>query len=300
MTAASSLIDRVLADRYRVGSLLGRGGMGAVLAADDLRTGQAVAIKTLLPEWADSAEARGRFEREARATSFLRHPNVVEVFELGTLEDGTLFLVMERVRGSPVSDLIAGGGLHPRRVLVIMRQAIQGLGFAHQHGLVHRDLKPDNIMVSCVGEPGRTYDSVKLLDFGVVKLLGIAAAMFGEERLTRTGITFGTPAYMAPEQALGRMVDARADIYALGVILFEALTGRGPFESDDAIQVLRMHVSAAPPTLAQVTGGAPWCTVEMERLVAGALTKQPEQRWPDTRAMTDALDAAFRSIDHLP
>ncbi|HUH06021.1 MAG TPA: serine/threonine-protein kinase [Kofleriaceae bacterium] len=299
MTASSSLIDRVLADRYRVGALLGQGGMGAVLAADDLRTGRPVAIKTLLPEWAESAEARQRFEREAHTTSFLRHPNVVEVFELGVLEDGTLFLVMERVRGSPVSDLIASGGLHPRRALVLMRQAIQGLGFAHQHGLVHRDLKPDNIMVSCVGEPGRTYEVVKLLDFGVVKLLGVAAAMFGEERLTRTGITFGTPAYMAPEQALGRLVDARADLYAIGVILFEVLTGRVLFDTDDAMQMLRMHVGTPPPTLAQATGEAPWCTAQMETLVGRALAKKPDQRWPDARAFTDAIDAAFRSIDHL-
>jgi serine/threonine-protein kinase len=294
------LLGAELAGRYRIDSVLGRGGMGTVYRAVQLATGRAVAIKTLLPELDESHEIRRRFEREAHATAFLQHPNLVDVFELGTTDSGSLFLAMELVDGDSVADLVERGPVHPRRTLVIARQALLGLGHAHQHGLVHRDMKPENIMLARAGKPGQEYEQVKLLDFGIVKVLAEAAGIFGWDKLTSTGVTFGTPAYMPPEQALGRSVDGRADLYAMGVIIFEMLTGRTPFVSDDHIAMLRMHVSRPPPAVTDVAGDQPWCTGAMERLVGGALAKQPGDRFADARAMADALERAFVSLDHLP
>ena len=295
-----ALIGQVLGGRYRLRSVVGVGGMGAVYAADDVTTGRPVAIKTLLPELDNASEIRRRFEREAATSGFLQHPNIVEVYEMSAAGDGTLYLAMELVRGTSVAGLLADGAIHPRRVLVIARQTLLGLGYAHQHGLVHRDLKPENIMVARRGDPGHEYDHVKLLDFGLVKVLGDAAGGLGWEKLTRTGMTFGTPRYMPPEQALGRPVDARADLYSLGVILFETLTGRPPFDSDEAMSLLRLHISQPPPSLGSISGGAAWCTDAVQALVSRALAKQPEQRHADARAMLAALDAAFVSIDHVP
>jgi serine/threonine-protein kinase len=141
---------------------------------------------------------------------------------------------------------------------------------------------------------------VKLLDFGIVKLVGDAAAELGGDKLTNTGVAFGTPGYMSPEQALGRPVDGRADLYTLGVIVFEMLVGRPVFVDRDAVALLRKHCAVAPETLAAATGGAPFATPAMEALVAGALAKQPEQRWQSAEQMIAVLDDAFGSIDHLP
>ncbi len=294
------LVGRMVTGCYRILSVIGRGAMGAVYEAEHVSSGKRVAVKAMLPEMKQTREGAGRFEREARAASFLSHPHIVEVFALDTLDHDTQVLVMELVRGVSVRDLIDAGPIAARRALVIARQTLQGLRHAHTHGVIHRDLKPDNIMVSRAGEPGSEYDWVKLLDFGVVKLDGIAAAEFGEDKLTRTGVVCGTPAYMAPEQALGRPVDARIDLYSLSVILFEMLTKRTPFESDDPMELLRMHVSEPPPALAEAAGAQPWCTAELESLLAEGLEKRPEYRFADARAMVAALDAAFLSLDHLP
>jgi len=297
---AEELVGRMVTGCYRIQSLIGRGAMGAVYEAEHVTTGKRVAVKVLLPEVKQTREGAGRFEREARAASFLSHPHVVEVFALDTLEGGTLALVMELVRGVSVRELIDAGAIAARRALVIARQTLEGLRHAHAHGVIHRDLKPENIMVSRAGEPGSEYDWVKLLDFGIVKLAGVAAAELGDDKLTRTGVVCGTPAYMAPEQALGRLVDGRVDLYSLAVILFEMLTGKKPFVSDDPMELLRMHVSESPPALAARVGPQPWCTDALERLVAGGLEKRPEYRFSDAGAMVAALDAAFLSLDHLP
>ena len=299
--AADPLLGQTLDGRHRIEAILGRGGMGTVYAAIHLESGRRVAVKTLLPELNESPEIRRRFEREARAAGFLQHPNLVEVYEMGAAPDGTLYLIMELVEGVSVGDALdLECTIHPRRTLVIARQVLLGLGHAHPLGLVHRDLKPDNIMLARAGGSGAEYEQVKLLDFGVVQLLSDAAGVFGTEQLTRTGVTFGTPAYMAPEQALGRDVDTRADLYSLGIILFEMLTGRRPFESDESLALLRMHIGHPPPSLAAVAPGAGFCTDAMERLIARALAKMPGERYADTREMAAALEDAFLSIDHLP
>jgi serine/threonine protein kinase len=290
---------RTLAGRYQVRTLIGKGGVGLVYEAEQIATGQPVALKVLLPGLGDPARVAERFRREAKAASLLDHPNIVDVLDLFS-EGGSLFIVMELVRGRSVADLVESGELTARRTLVIVRQVLDALAHAHERGMIHRDLKPENIMLVKVGEPGFEYERAKLLDFGLVKLIDGAAAGVGNEKLTQTGIVFGTPAYISPEQALGRVVDARADLYALGVVVFEMLTGRTPFRSPDPMTLMRMHAAAPIPTLASVAPGRPWCTPAVEHLVARALAKRADQRFASAREMTAALDTAFVSLDHLP
>jgi serine/threonine-protein kinase len=286
------VIGTLLDGRYRLEEKLGQGGIGAVYRAVHVRTGRTVAVKVLLPEWAQAGGMAARFEREARAAGFLKHANIVEVIALGRVEGGALYLVMELVSGVSVGDALADGdgAFAPARALSIARQALQGIGFAHQHGFIHRDLKPDNLML--VGPPGQ--EVVKLLDFGLVKLVGLAASEIGEEKLTATGLVFGTPVYMAPEQALGRGVDHRADLYSLGLILFEMLCGMPPFYSEESSAVLRMHLAAPRPRLSD--RGLTAATPALESLVARALAIRADDRFDSAAAMMAAVDAAALSL----
>lgn len=273
--------------------------MGAVYEAEHVPSGRLVALKMLLPDLPNAEEVAERFVREAKAASLLDHPNIVEVVDL-IPDNDTLYLAMELIRGQSVAGLLESGALKPRRALVITRQVLDGLSHAHHAGLIHRDLKPENLMVTTLGEAGREYERVKILDFGVVKLVGEAAVSVGGDKLTRTGIVFGTPAYIAPEQALGQLVDHRADLYSVGVVLFEMLTGRTPFRSPDRVTLMRMQVSAPIPSLASVAPGRAWWTPRLEHLVRRSLAKQREQRFFDAAEMMTALDAAFLSLDPLP
>jgi serine/threonine protein kinase len=289
----------IVAGRYRIEALVGEGGTGEVYAAVHLQSGRAVAVKTLRPDVPGAGDLVARFRREALATNLLDHPNIVEMLDLGH-EAGRVYMVMELVRGISLRQALDAGALGARRSLVLARQVLEGLAHAHARGLVHRDLKPENVMLVTVGDPGATFEMVKLLDFGLVKLVGDAALDLGGDRLTRTGIVFGTPAYMAPEQALGRQVDARVDLYALGAVLFETLTGQRAFRGEDPLQLMRAQVSEPAPALTSVAGAQAWCTPPLASLVARALAKRPEDRFAGAEEMIAALDQAFTSLDHLP
>jgi len=287
-SAVGRRVGLVVQDRYRLVAVRGHGGVGEVYEADDLRTGRKVAVKTMLP-WAQrSPEVVRRFEREARAGNALDHPNIVDVSDMGNLDDGSLFLVMELVRGVDVADLLEHGQLAPRRALAIARQTLTGLAYAHGRGFVHRDLKPANLMIVRAGDD----EVVKILDLGLVKLIGEAAEELGGDKLTATGAIFGTPVYMSPEQALGRPLDARTDLYTMGVILFEMLTGKVPFRGTDPMATLRLHTSTPPPTMASRAPGAAWITPELEAVVARALAKQAADRFASADEMRAALEAA--------
>ena len=289
--------------RYRVVRSLGRGGMAGVFEVED-PGGQRFALKAPIVDVNASGDVTRRFAREANALRLLDHPNLVAAVDV-FVEAGYLFLVMEKVEGPTLGQVLhreaAGGGkpvksaLGPRRALVTVRQILDGAGHAHARHLVHRDLKPDNILLLDMGG----WERVKIIDFGIVKLLGDAAAAFGASALTNTGLVVGTPAYMAPEQALGRQIDARTDLYAIGMILFEMLTGRLPFQHDDPLKLMAMHVKTRLPKLDDVTQHAAWVTPEMCALVDGALIKDPAHRFPSAEVMIQALDDAFYSIDHL-
>jgi serine/threonine protein kinase len=293
--------------RYRVLRSLGRGGMAGVYEVED-DAGNRYALKAPIVDVNASGAVTRRFAREANALRVLDHPNLVAAVDV-FIEAGFLFLVMEKVIGQtlgqalgpPLGDSVRTGRpvvkmpIEPRRALVTARQILEGVGHAHGHQFVHRDLKPDNVLLVDMGG----WERVKIIDFGIVKLVGDAAAAFGAAALTNAGLVVGTPAYMAPEQALGREIDARTDLYAVGVILFEMLTGRLPFHDPDPLKLMALHTRAAIPRLDQVTNGAPWATPQLCALVEGALIKEPAHRFASAAVMVAALDDAFYSIDHL-
>jgi serine/threonine-protein kinase len=277
--------------KYTLAGPLGRGGMGGVWEIKDDQ-GNSFALKSPASGMNPAAESQKRFAREANALRMLDHPNLVQAVDV-FVESGYLFLVMERVHGKTLTKILQEGVMHPRRALVLARQMLDGVGHAHAQGLVHRDLKPDNIMLVDMGG----WERAKIVDFGLVKLIGDAEAAMGGGKLTTTGLVFGTPAYMAPEQALGKPVDGRADLYALATILFEMLTGRVPFDHQDPMMQMRMQVKAPPPRLDMLAKNQPWCTPQLVVLIDAALTKDPSQRFPDAQTMMMALDDAFLSLD---
>jgi serine/threonine protein kinase len=280
--------------RYKLVAPLGRGGMGGVWEVEG-PDGTRYAMKMPASGMTSQSEAQKRFAREANALRMLDHPNLVSAIEV-FVESGGLFLVMEKVTGTTLTKVLQQGRLAPRRALVLARQLLDGIGHAHAQGLVHRDLKPDNIMIVDMGG----WDRAKIVDFGVVKLIGDAEAAMGGGKLTSTGLVFGTPAYMAPEQALGKNIDGRADLYSLATILFEMLIGRVPFDHPDPMMQMKMQVKAPPPSLDMLAKKVSWCTPQLVSLLQVALAKDPSQRFADAKAMMAALDDAFLSMDHVP
>ena len=280
--------------RYTLVAPLGRGGMGGVWEVRD-EAGNSFALKSPAQGTEASPELMKRFAREVNAVRMLDHPNLVSAADV-FVESGYLFLVMEKVVGKTLTMVnYDDGPLQARRALVLARQILDGVGHAHEQGLVHRDLKPDNIMIVDMGG----WERAKIVDFGVVKLVGDAEAAMGGAKLTTAGLVFGTPAYMAPEQASGKQIDARADLYAVATILFEMLTGRVPFDHTDPMQQMRMQVKAPPPRLDMLAKGAAWCTTELAMFIDGGLTKNPDQRFASAQAMIAALDLAFLSLDNV-
>ncbi|HTV17956.1 MAG TPA: serine/threonine-protein kinase [Polyangiaceae bacterium] len=276
----SSLIGQTLGGRYRVTALLGSGGMGAVYQAEHTALKKTVAVKVLNQEMASHREAALRFEREAMVSARIVHPNVVSATDSGRLPDGSLYLVLEYVSGRSLRELIdAERRLPPPRALAIGAQIADALAAAHRADIVHRDLKPSNVML--LREENNS-ETVKVLDFGLARIAGQGQSQPGEP-LTRTGSVFGTPEYMSPEQARGEIVDHRADLYALGVILYELLSGRQPFVAPELVAILIKHIQEPPPPLpADVP--AP-----IASYVMSLLDKDPKNRPDDARQVAKAL-----------
>ena len=268
---------------YRVDRLIGAGGMGQVYSARDERIGRDVAIKVLPAECAADRERLRRFEQEARASGALNHPNVLTLYDIGTA-DGRPYLVMELLDGETLRDRLARGALAPNRSCEIAAAIARGLAAAHTKGIVHRDLKPENVMIARDGR-------VKVLDFGIAKLRARGAAPEAPtaEAAHRTGadVVLGTTAYMAPEQVRGRDVDERADLFALGIILFELLSGKRPFDRDSRADTMAAILNDDPPRLG-LAAAAP----ALERIVQRCLEKDPDARFQSARDLAFALETS--------
>jgi serine/threonine-protein kinase len=304
---------------YYLHDIVGRGGMGTVYRGEHVYIGRKVAVKVLHRRFARFEEAITRFLREARAASSINHPNIVDVTDFGPLPDGGVFFVMEYLEGTSLEDLIeSSGAIELHRALNIANQIALALTAAHEKGIVHRDLKPENIML--IRRPGRRdviraiadealeetptarfvverepeYDFVKVLDFGIAKVLEQEDVRPGQ---TLQGAVFGTPEYMAPEAARGEEVDHRADIYSLGVILFDMLTGRPPFEAQAAAEVLAMHISLPAPSARVV---APQCEITQaaDRLILRTMAKSPADRPQSMDDFRIALQGCYGSVTY--
>lgn len=271
---------QVLAGRYEIGAVLGRGGMAEVRAGWDRRLGRAVAVKTLLPGLAEQPTIRQRFEGEARAAARLAHPNAVAVFDVGE-ERGVPFLVMEQVVGPTLEEEMRGGPLDAGRLRRLGEELLGALGAAHSAGLVHRDVKPANVLMAPDG-------SAKLGDFGIAKAVVDEEDPALQVDHTTTGQMIGTAAYMAPERLAGRPATVQSDIYAVGVVLYEGLTGARPFAAPTPIAMVRAIDQASPAPLRDCCPGLdPALAAAVER----AMARNPDDRFASAAAMSAALRA---------
>jgi serine/threonine-protein kinase len=286
--------------RYEVLSILGEGGMGRIYEVKHTALDRPFAMKILRPELAQDAELAARFILEAKATASVKHPNVVQITDFGRLPDGVPFFVMELLVGHTLGEVLkAGGPLPPARAVRILRKVAGALAAAHAAGVVHRDLKPDNVFlvggsrdVTAPDDPDRVRSlamlssaaDVRVVDFGAAKIVG-------GNRLTRAGVVFGTPHYMSPEQASGQPVDHRADIYSLGVIMYEMFCGRVPFEAETYMGVLTQHMFARPVRPSEVSGAASELGA-LEKITMNCLAKRPEDRFASMDALIVAMDLA--------
>ncbi len=254
---------RVLSGRYELSHLVARGGMAEVYRARDQLLDRPVALKVLFPELSVDRSFVERFRREAQAAANLSHPNIVPVFDWGE-DNGTYFIVMEFVDGRALSSILrTAGPLHPDRAAEIAADVAGALAYAHRHGVVHRDVKPGNVLITEEG-------TIKVTDFG------IARAVNTEESLTQTGAVMGTATYFSPEQAEGMGVDSRSDIYSLGVVIFEMVTGRPPFLGDTPVAVASKHVREHPPAPREINPGVP---PDLEAIILKCLAKSPDHRY---------------------
>jgi serine/threonine-protein kinase len=289
-----SLIGTTLSGRYLIERLIGEGGMGAVYQAEHTHMRKRLAVKVLHPDMSRLPEVVARFEREAMAAAHIDHPNVAAATDFGKLDDGSFFLVLEFVEGSSLREVITEGRVELGRAIHVARQIASALGRAHALGIVHRDLKPENVMlVARDGDP----NFAKVLDFGIAKVP--IGGLTGEPQkagptgpvLTQLGMVYGTPEYMAPEQALGQAVDARADLYALGVMMFEMIVGARPYEHESKVTLLGMHVTAPIP---KMRDRAPDANVpaEVDAIVTRLLAKEATARFAGSKDLVEALDGA--------
>lgn len=300
MARSHALVGRTLLERYRIEELAAAGGLASVFRATRLADGQEVAIKVLHPDAEGLPELVERFQREGIAGKHILHPNVVAVHEIAELEDGSYFLVQEFVRGRTLRSLIREGPLAPLRAARIARQLAAALTAAHDLGIVHRDVKPLNVMVLDREPKAPGDEQVKLIDFGLAKVPVEELSVLdgaGRRSLTAAGVVMGTVAYMAPEAALGmRSIDARSDLYALGVILYEMLAGKHPFTATALGALFAQQKNDIPPPIAERTPGVR-VPRALEAVVMKLLEKDPDTRFPRARALIVALDDAIREME---
>jgi serine/threonine-protein kinase len=280
--ADQALVGQLIADRYRVLKKIGEGGMGEVYLAEHIYIEKRVALKLLRAEVLSNQEAVVRFRQEARSASSIGHDNIIQIDDFGTLPDGRIYMAMEFLSGSPLNELIARQPLPLPRALDILIQTTKGLAAAHAKGITHRDMKPENIFV--INKDGR--DLPKILDFGIAKVSGNDA----QQNLTVAGSIFGTPFYMAPEQAMGAKMDHRVDIYAMGIILYEVFCGQVPFKAESFMGILTQHITSEPMPPSQMAAhNGRMCPPELEAIILRAVRKDPNQRYQSMAELTNAL-----------
>lgn len=270
----------IIDGKYRLEKRIGKGGMGAVYAARHTKFNKQLAIKVLSQDLVDDANSYNRFVNEANTTGILKHPNIVSVSDFGQTDEGIVYLVMEYVDGVSLRQLLdREGRLNPERTLQFCRQICDAISLAHKCNIIHRDLKPDNIMIESINNR----EIVRVLDFGIAKLKDATQGM------TKTGNVLGTPHYMSPEQCSAGVIDHRSDIYSLGVMIYEMLAGRVPFDGPTPVAVVVQHVTKDPPILHEIADvAAPISTVVMR-----ALEKDPNRRQQTAEDLIQQLEAAF-------
>jgi eukaryotic-like serine/threonine-protein kinase len=273
--AANTLVD----SRYRILNRIGSGGMADVYLADDTHLGRQVALKVLHRRFAQDQEFVERFRREAKSVAGLSHPNVVGVFDRGDHE-GTYYIAMEHLPGRTLKEIVeTEAPLSQERAIDLGEQILHGAGYAHRHGVIHRDLKPHNVIVDDDGK-------AKVTDFGIARA--------GASEMTETGSIMGTAQYLSPEQAQGHAVTAASDLYSIGVMLYEILAGRLPFEGESAVSIALKHLSEQPPPLSRLR---PDVHPALEAVVMSALAKDPALRWQSAEDFAEALEAARGQIE---
>src|SRR3989475_2307385 len=267
----------VLGERYQLGDPIGRGGMATIYRGQDTRMDRVVAVKVLREVYSTDPKFVTRFQREAKAASALQHPNIVQVYDYGQT-DGNYFIVMELIEGTDLRRYLRSRGvLDIDRAVIIAHDIALGLGAAHRRGIVHRDVKPQNVLV---GRDG----SIKLTDFGIASVY----KDINDERLTTSGMTLGTVQYYPPEQAQGDIVSPAADVYSLCIVMYEMLTGRPPFDGDTPVTVAMQHIQDTPTPPSQLNPNIP---LALEDIILRCLEKVPEMRYRDGSTLAHALES---------
>src|SRR3954452_15257171 len=282
MAVSDTLIHTLFDGRYRIQRKLGSGGMANVYLAEDQELGRRVAIKILNDRHANDDQFVERFRREAKNAAALSHPNIVSIYDRGEAE-GTYYIAMEFIDGRTLKELIVSRGPAPLTVAVeYARQILSALRFAHRHGIVHRDIKPHNALVDAEGR-------VKVADFGIARA--------GTSQMTEAGSIVGTAQYLSPEQARGAAVDQRSDVYSLGIVLYELLTGNVPFNGDTPVEIAMKHLSALPEPPSALRPEVPR---ELDLIVTRALAKDPAERYQSAEEMDADLEAFLRGAAVSP